>query len=118
MAMELRHLRYFVAVAQHGGISQAARALRIAQPALTKQIQDLEEDLGIVLVERRARGIDLTVGGRQFLTDAIRILDEATAAKERAVRASNGQLGSLSIAVTVQHALLPIFSQIMRLFRA
>jgi DNA-binding transcriptional LysR family regulator len=62
MAMELRHLRYFVAVAQHGGISQAARALHIAQPALTKQIQDLEEELGIVLVERQARGIDLTVG--------------------------------------------------------
>jgi DNA-binding transcriptional LysR family regulator len=118
MAMELRHLRYFVAVAQHGGISQAARALHIAQPALTKQIQDLEEELGIVLVERRARGIDLTVGGRQFLTDAIRILDEAAAAKERAVKVSNGQLGSLSIAVTVLHALLPTFSQIMRLFRA
>lgn len=116
--MELRHLRYFVAVAQHGGISQAARALHIAQPALTKQIRDLEEELGIALVERQARGIDLTLGGRQFLVDAIRILDEAAAAKERALRVSNGQIGSLSIAMTVQHALLPIFSQIMRAFRA
>lgn len=115
--MELRHLRYFVAITEHGSISQAARAVHIAQPALTKQMRDLEEELGVVLLERRSRGIDLTPAGRQFLADAVRILDEAAAAKERAVRVNNGQMGSLSVAITVLHALLPIFSQILRAFR-
>ncbi|WP_169708695.1 LysR family transcriptional regulator [Trinickia terrae] len=115
--MELRHLRYFVAVTEHGSISQAARGVHIAQPALTKQIRDLEEELGLTLFERRSRGIQLTPAGQQFLTDATRILNEVALAKERARRVSNGQIGSLSIAITVLHALLPIFSQIMRAFR-
>lgn len=116
--MELRHLRYFVATAEHGSISQAARILHVAQPALTKQIRDLEEELGVVLFERQPRGIHLTPAGRQFLTDAIKILRETAAAKERAVRISNGQIGSLSIAITVLHALLPIVSRIIKTFRA
>jgi DNA-binding transcriptional LysR family regulator len=115
--MELRHLKYFVAVTMHGSISQAARAVHIAQPALTRQIRDLEEELGLALFERRSHGIELTLAGRQFLVDATRILEEAAAAKERALRVNNGQIGTLSVAMTVQHGLLPIFSQTMLAFR-
>lgn len=116
--MELRHLRYFVAIAEHGSISRAARAIYIAQPALTKQLHDLERELGTTLVERRSRGIELTPGGRQFLADAREILTASTLAKERALRAGTGQMGSLSIGITVLHALLPVFLRIMHTFRS
>ena len=55
--MELRHLRYFVAVAELRNVTQAARRLHVAQPALSRQIQDLEEELGLKLLERSARGV-------------------------------------------------------------
>lgn len=115
--MELRHLKYFVAVTEHGSITQAALRVHIAQPALTKQIRDLEEELGFELFERHARGVALTAGGRQFLTDAVCILDDASAAKVRGLRASNGQIGSLSIGVTALHGIYPVFVGIMRAFR-
>ncbi|CAM5222774.1 DNA-binding transcriptional LysR family regulator OS=Castellaniella defragrans OX=75697 GN=HNR28_000607 PE=3 SV=1 [Castellaniella defragrans] len=118
MAVELRHLRYFVAIAEHGSISRAARSVYVAQPALTKQLRDLEEELGVTLFERRARGIELTPGGRQFLADARGILEAAALAKERAIRVSVGQVGSLSIGMTVLHTLLPIFLRIMHTFRS
>lgn len=58
--MELRHLRYFAAVAELANVTQAARRLHVAQPALSRQIQDLEEELGVKLLERSTRGIKLT----------------------------------------------------------
>src|SRR2546429_6977828 len=68
--MELRHLRYFVAVAEAGSFLGAARRLRVAQPALSKQIRDLEGEVGVTLFHRLPRGIRLTRAGEAFLVEA------------------------------------------------
>ena len=69
--MELRHLRYFVAVAEEGSLTNAAeRRLHTAQPSLSRQIRDLESEIGVKLLERKARGIALTAAGRVFLDHA------------------------------------------------
>src|SRR5262249_29593850 len=69
--MELRHLRYFVAVAEEGSLTNAAeRRLHTAQPSLSRQIRDLELEIGVKLLERKARGIALTAAGRVFLDHA------------------------------------------------
>ena len=87
--VELRHLRYFVAVTEAGTFVKAARALNVAQPALSRQIQDLERQLGVTLLERHPHGVRLTRVGRTFLTDARRMLSTATRAATR-VRAAAG----------------------------
>jgi LysR family hca operon transcriptional activator len=69
--LELRHLRYFIAVAEEGSLTNAAeRRLHTAQPSLSRQIRDLELEIGVKLIERRARGIALTPAGRVFLDHA------------------------------------------------
>lgn len=72
--MELRHLRYFVAVAEEENVSRAALRLHVSQPALSRQIRDLEEDLGFPLLERSAKSVHLTGAGRAFLTETRAIL--------------------------------------------
>jgi LysR family hca operon transcriptional activator len=87
--MELRHLRYFVAVAEEGGITNAAeRRLHTAQPSLSRQIRDLELEVGVPLLERSARGIALTPAGRIFLDHARLALLQVEAAGEAARRAA------------------------------
>src|SRR5437764_739535 len=78
--MELRHLRYFVQVAEEQHYRRAAERLRIAQPALSRQIQDLEEEIGFKLFDRLPRGVKITAAGRSFLVDARRILHEVNEA--------------------------------------
>src|SRR2546423_9775763 len=78
--MELRHLRYFVRVAEEENVSRAALKLHVSQPALSRQIRDLEEELGFLLLERSARSVRLTEAGRAFLTDARAELQRAEAA--------------------------------------
>ena len=86
--MELRHLRYFIAVAEEGSLSNAAeRRLHTAQPSLSRQIRDLEIELGVKLLERRARGIALTAAGKVFLDHARLALKQIEAAAEAARQA-------------------------------
>ena len=86
--MELRHLRYFIAVAEEGSLSNAAeRRLHTAQPSLSRQIRDLEIELGVKLLERRARGIALTAAGKVFLDHARLALMQIEAAAEAARQA-------------------------------
>src|ERR1700678_3906587 len=86
--MELRHLRYFVAVAEEGSLTVAAeRRLHTTQPSLSRQIRDLEDEVGIPLLTRSARGVELTAAGRVLLDQARLILSHAEAAVEAARRA-------------------------------
>ena len=87
--MELRHLRYFVAIGEEQHYGRAARSLRVAQPALSRQIQDLEEELGFKLFERLPRGVKLSAAGKLFLEDARRILQEVNEAAMRAAQSGS-----------------------------
>jgi LysR family transcriptional regulator, hca operon transcriptional activator len=88
--MELRHLRYFVAVAEAGSLTVAAqRRLHTSQPSLSRQIRELEDEVGAQLLTRRARGIDLTPAGRAFLEHARVVLSQVEAAGEAARRAAH-----------------------------
>jgi DNA-binding transcriptional LysR family regulator len=95
--MELRHLRYFVAVGEEQHYGRAAERLGIAQPALSRQIQDLEKELGFTLFDRLPRGVKLSAAGKLFLSDARRILQEVQAAKLRAERVATGKAGTLRV---------------------
>jgi LysR family hca operon transcriptional activator len=88
--MEVRHLRYFVAVAEAGSLTVAAeRTLHTSQPSLSRQIRDLEDEVGAQLLTRRARGIDLTPAGRAFLDHARSVLSQVDAAAEAARRVAH-----------------------------
>ena len=87
--MELRHLRYFVAVADAGSLTVAAeQKLHTSQPSLSRQIRDLEQEIGVQLMNRGAHGIELTSAGKAFLEHARMALLQAEAAKEAALRAA------------------------------
>jgi LysR family hca operon transcriptional activator len=87
--MELRHLRYFIAVAEEGSLTLAAeKRLRTAQPSLSRQIRDLEDEVGVQLMTRSVHGIELTAAGRAFLDYARLAVTQAEAAKEAARRAA------------------------------
>src|SRR6266571_5460773 len=98
--MELRHLRYFMAVGEEQHYGRGAQRLRVAQPALSRQIQDLEDELGFKLFERLPRGVKISVAGKSFLEDARRILREVNEATLRAGRAARGQSGTKRAAFT------------------
>jgi DNA-binding transcriptional LysR family regulator len=95
--MELRHLRYFVAVGEEQHYGRASRRLRVAQPALSRQIQDLEEEVGFRLFDRLPRGVKLSAAGKLFLEDATRILQTVGEATARAARVARGQSGTLRV---------------------
>jgi DNA-binding transcriptional LysR family regulator len=98
-ALQLRHLRYFIAVAEQGSIIQAARRLRVAQPAVSRQMQDLEREVGCALFKRLPRGIRLTRAGEAFLLEAKRTLETAAEAVESARRAGGQARDRLTLAV-------------------
>src|SRR6202011_1816208 len=88
--MELRHLRYFVAVAEAGSLTVAAALkLHTSQPSLSRQIRDLEDEVGAQLLTRRARGIELTPAGRAFLEHARAVLSQVEAATQAARRVAH-----------------------------
>jgi len=95
--MELRHLRYFVAVGEEQHYNRAAQRLRVAQPALSRQIQDLEEEIGFKLFDRLPRGVKISAAGKSFMEDARRILHEVDEAAARARRVASGQTGALRV---------------------
>src|ERR1700760_2501630 len=95
--MELRHLRYFAAVAQHLNYSEASRRLHVAQPAISQTILDLEEEIGVRLLHRTKRFVALTVAGSAFLRETEQILARANNATQLARRAARGEVGSLGI---------------------
>ena len=95
--MELRHLRYFVAVATELNFSKAAEKLHVAQPALSTQIADLEREIGTALFFRNTRTVQLTAAGKMFLAEARSILAATDAARDKAMRTSRGEMGELSI---------------------
>ena len=96
--MELRHLRYFVAVAENLNFTKAAEKLHLAQPSLTRQIHNLEEEIGVRLLNRSKSQVALTEEGRSFLVDARRVLALATESVQAVQRLSRGETGQLNIA--------------------
>ena len=115
--MELRHLRYFVAIGEEQHYGRAARRLRVAQPALSRQIQDLEEEVGFKLFERLPRGVKLSVAGKLFLEDARRILQEISEAVVRAGRVASGRSGTLRIGFTENSSWRGVVPDSFRRFR-
>ena len=97
--MELRHLRYFVGVAEEQHFGRAAERLRVAQPSLSRQIHDLESEMGFLLFDRLPRGVRLSAAGKLFLSDARRILQDVDEAKRRAERIALGKAGTLRIGI-------------------
>ena len=115
--MELRHLRYFVATGEEQHYGRAARSLRVAQPALTRQIQDLEEELGFKLFDRLARGVRLSSAGKLFLEDARRILQDVSDSAARAGRVASGHSGTLRVGFTENSCWRGVVPQSFRRFR-
>jgi DNA-binding transcriptional LysR family regulator len=99
--MELRHLRYFVGVAEEQHFGRAAERLHVAQPALSRQIQDLEREMGFLLFDRLPRGVRLNAAGKVFVGDARRILQDVDEAKRRAERIALGNAGTLRIGIAM-----------------
>lgn len=114
--MELRHLRYFVAVADELHFGRAAEKLFIAQPALSQQIQQLERELGVQLLTRSSRRVALTAAGVVFLADARAILARIAAAAESVRRADRGELGRLGVGF-VASATYAVLPDVLRRFR-
>jgi LysR family hca operon transcriptional activator len=115
--MELRHLRYFIAVAEAGSLTVAAeQTLHTSQPSLSRQIRDLEDEVGALLLTRRARGIELTPAGRAFLEHARSVLSQVAAATEAARRVAHPAKPCFSIGFLTGHesAWMPEALRILR----
>jgi LysR family transcriptional regulator, benzoate and cis,cis-muconate-responsive activator of ben and cat genes len=114
--MELRHLRYFCAVAKELNIGRAASALNISQPPLTRQIQQTEEELGVQLFKRSVKGMELTDAGRTLYDEARNILSIADLAVERTRRAAQGLIGRLDVGI-FGSGVFEVVPQVLRRFR-
>jgi DNA-binding transcriptional LysR family regulator len=115
--MELRHLRYFIAVAEELHFTRAAERLHIGQPPLSQAIQALEVDIGAQLFARTKRSVRLTEAGKLFLTDARRILALSDQAAETARRAERGEAGELRVGFTFSTPLTPLFAAVINRYR-
>jgi len=115
--MELRHLRYFVAVADAGSLTVAAeQKLHTSQPSLSRQIRDLEQEVGVQLINRSAHGVELTSAGKAFLDHARMSLLQAEAAKEAALRAAQPPRPTFALGFMsgAEIGLLPEVERILR----
>jgi DNA-binding transcriptional LysR family regulator len=117
MTLDLRQLRYFVAVAEEGHVTRAAERLGMAQPPLSQQIRALEERLGLRLFHRRARGVELTEGGVALLEEARIILARLEQAERTALSAARGEQGQLRVCVAPTAPFHPFVPRVIRAFR-
>ncbi|WP_176082685.1 LysR family transcriptional regulator [Martelella sp. HB161492] len=115
--MELRHIRYFLAVAEEENFTRAAARLGIGQPPLSLQIRDLEREVGVQLFHRVPHGAELTEAGRSFLAAVKGLPGAAEQAKQAARRAAGGMTGQLSLGYSGSVALNPLFPAAIRAFR-
>jgi DNA-binding transcriptional LysR family regulator len=115
--MELRHLRYFIAVAEEGHITRAAERLGIQQPPLSLQIKALERELDVQLFRRQPRGVELTDAGTAFLERARVILDEVDRAFASTRRTARGEQGRVVVGFTASAPFHPFVPRVIRTFR-
>jgi DNA-binding transcriptional LysR family regulator len=115
--MELRHLRYFLAVAEDLHVGRAAQRLHISQPPLSRQIHQLEEELGVALFKRDKKRMQLTVAGRAFLEEARAILERTDHAVRLVQRASRGQVGLLRIGFIESATASGLLGRVLARFR-
>lgn len=115
--MELRHLRYFLAIAQELNFTRAAERLGIGQPPLSQQIKDLEQEVGTLLFQRTPRGVVLTEAGQAFMTEAELVVLGAERAKAAAQRAARGETGLLRVGFTSSAAFNSVVPQAIRNYR-
>lgn len=115
--MELRQLSYFLAVVDAGTISAASRAIHIAQPALTRQIRLLEQELDTTLLERHARGVHLTITGRALAEEARDLLARHDQIKARLSTLGSGLTGKLTLGITVTHLWMPQIAKLLGAYR-
>ena len=115
--MELRHLRYFVAVGEEEHFGRAAERLHVVQPALTRQVRQLEEELGCALFERLKWGVRLTEAGKSFLEEARRLLSDLGRGVDRTRLVAQGKIGCLRVGVSYSVTHGEELSSILRRFR-
>lgn len=115
--MELRHLRYFVTVAEESNFTRAAARLKIAQPPLSQQIHSLEDELGVRLFDRSSRGVVLTAAGRAFFDEAKATLQSAQRAQAAARHGASGKTGTLKLGYTGTASFHAEFRGSLRTFR-
>jgi DNA-binding transcriptional LysR family regulator len=115
--MELRHLRYFIAVAEEENVSRAAVKLHVSQPALSRQVRDLEEELGFPLLERTAKSVKLTEAGRAFLQEARDVVRHAQEAVKRTKAIAAGERGEIHVGYAPSLT-IEILPRTLRLFQS
>lgn len=116
--MDLKHLRYFVAVAEEGNVTRAAERLGIQQPPLSQLISGLERELDVQLFRRKPRGVDVTDAGKTLLADARRILGDVDTALARAQRTARGEQGRIVVGFTSSAPFHPFVPGVLRKFRS
>src|SRR5437867_11246677 len=117
MAMELRHLRYFIAVAEEGHVTRAAERLGMQQPPLSQRIKAIERELDVQLLRRKGRGVELTDAGRAFLDNARAMLAQFDHTFETTRRTARGEQGRISVSYSSSVAFHPLVPRIIREFR-
>jgi DNA-binding transcriptional LysR family regulator len=117
MAMELRHLRYFITVADEGHVTRAADRLGIQQPPLSQLIKSIEQELDVQLFRRKPRGVELTDAGRAFLDNARVVLSQLDHTFETTRRTARGEQGRISVGYSSSTAFHPLVPRVMREFR-
>ncbi len=115
--MELRHLRYFIAVAEEGHITRAAERLGMQQPPLSQQIRALERELDVQLLRRKPRGVELTEAGRALLADARATLAHIDHAFATTRRTARGEQGRIAVGFTSSAPFHPFVPRVIRAFR-